>query len=144
MSDVTNKIKDILQSGIRVVNKAATTVAGATRYKLDELDRVSRRREAIAELGEKVYAMYQAGTEMPEEALPLLIELADLDKGLAAMREEHAKAKQAKKGEQKDATQPEEVVVEAVEEVPAEVEAVPVVTEEAAPVQETEDEMMMM
>lgn len=97
MSDFSKKLKDILTDGLRAVSHAAGTVAGATRYKLDELDRVSRRREAIGELGEKVYAMFQAGVEMPEEALPLLNELAALDEGLQTMRAEHAEQKAANK-----------------------------------------------
>ena len=97
MSEFTTKIKDILTDGIRVVSNAATAVAGATRYKLDELDRVSRRREAIGELGEKAFALFQAGVEMPEEVLPLLNELAALDEGLQAMRAEHEEQKIANK-----------------------------------------------
>ncbi|MBR3763111.1 MAG: hypothetical protein IKK57_00995 [Clostridia bacterium] len=97
MSDFTMKLKDILTDGLRAVSKAAGNVAGATRYKLDELDRVSRRREAIGELGEKVYEMFQAGVEMPEDALPLLNELAALEEGLQTMRAEHAEQKAANK-----------------------------------------------
>lgn len=97
MSEFATKLKGVLADGIRAVSNAATTVAGAARYKLDELDRVSRRREAITELGEKAYAMFQAGVEMPEEALPLLNELAALDEGLQTMRTEHEEQKAANK-----------------------------------------------
>lgn len=97
MSEITETLKGILADGIRMVNRAATGVASATTYKLTELDSISRRREAIAELGEKVYAMFQAGVEMPEEALPLLTELRALEEGLEALRSGHVEQKAADK-----------------------------------------------
>ena len=104
MSEFSAKLKDVFEDGIRIVNEAATAVANSTRYKLDELDRISRRREAIGELGEKVYALYCAGAEMPEEALPLLTELASLEEGLQNLRTEYAEQKLAdKQRKQEDA-----------------------------------------
>ncbi|MBQ2953134.1 MAG: hypothetical protein IJE07_06210 [Clostridia bacterium] len=97
MSEITETLKGVLADGLRIVNRAASSVASATTYKLTELDSRSRRREAIVELGEKVYAMFQAGVEMPEEALPLLTELRALDEGLESMRVEHQEKKTAEK-----------------------------------------------
>lgn len=97
MSEIAETLRGILADGIRIVNRAATGMADATRYKLTELDSVSRRREAISELGEQVYALFQAGVEMPEEALPLLTELRALEEGLETMRTERAEKKAADK-----------------------------------------------
>lgn len=95
MADFKETLKGIWDEGVKFVNSAAKRVAGATRYKLDELDNVSRRREAISELGEKVYELYQAGVAMPEEVLPLLDEMRALDENLDKMRNDHAEQKKA-------------------------------------------------
>lgn len=97
MSEITETLKGILADGIRIVNRAAGSVASATSYKLSELDAISRRREAITELGEKAFAMFQAGVEMPEEALPLLTELRALEEGLETLRTERQEQKVADK-----------------------------------------------
>jgi len=94
MSEITTTLKNILSEGIKLVNRAASTVADSTRYKLNEMDSISRRREAITELGEKVYALYQAGTALPEEILPLLNELRALEEGLDTMRTQRAEQKE--------------------------------------------------
>ena len=95
MSDFAETLKGIFSSGIKAVNHAASVVAEATTYKLNEMDNIARRREAISELGEKIYGMYQAGVELPEDALPLLSELSALDEGLSTIRSEHAAKKEA-------------------------------------------------
>ncbi len=102
MSEFIAAVKGILTDGLRAVSNAASSVADSTRYKLSELDNVSRRREAMTELGEKVYAMFQAGVEMPEESLPLLTEIRALDEGLDTMRTEHAEQKAANKQKQQE------------------------------------------
>ena len=110
MADFAEILENIVTSGIRIVNRTANTVTQETRYKLGELDSMSRRREAITELGQKVYDLFQAGVDMPEEALPLLNELRALDEGLTAMRSEHAvqKAAQAEERQAEKATRKEE------------------------------------
>lgn len=95
MSEFTTTLKDIVSKGVKLVNRAATSVADATRYKLGEMDSISRRREAISELGEKVYGLYQAGVELPEEVLPLVNELRALEEGLDSMRSKRAEQKEA-------------------------------------------------
>lgn len=97
MSEITEALRGILTDGIRLLNNAATSVADSTRYKLNELDNMSRRREAMGELGQKVYDMFLAGVEMPEESLALLTELRALDDGLQTLRTEHAEQKQVRK-----------------------------------------------
>ena len=93
MADFKETLMGIWTEGVKLVNSAAKNVAGTTRYKLDELDNVSRRREAITELGEKVYELYRAGVEMPEEIQPLLAEMRTLDENLDKMRTDHAEQK---------------------------------------------------
>lgn len=95
MADFATTLKNMLSSGMKAVNKAATSVAGATRYKMSEMDSISRRREAVSELGEKVYGLYEAGVELPEELLPLLNEIRALDEGLDSLRSDRAAYKAA-------------------------------------------------
>lgn len=95
MADFLNTMKDIMTRSVRFVSRTATKVADATTYKLGELDNTSRRREAISELGEKIYSMFAAGVEMPEEAMPLLTELRELEEGMENMRTERAEKKEA-------------------------------------------------
>ena len=95
MADFLDTMKDMMTRGVRFVSRTATKVADATTYKLGELDNTSRRREAISELGEKIYGMFSAGVEMPEEVMPLLNELRELEVGMENMRTERAEKKEA-------------------------------------------------
>ena len=95
MSKFTKTLKGAASTSVRVINRAATSVADATRFKLSEMDCVNRRRDAIKELGEKVYGMYQVGMELPEDTLDLLNELRTLDETLAELRANRAAQKEA-------------------------------------------------
>jgi len=95
MANFAETLKGILTEGMKAVNVAAKGVANATRYKMSEMDSVSRRREAISELGEKVYGLFVAGVELPEEVLPLVNEIRALDESLDSLRSEHAAQKAA-------------------------------------------------
>lgn len=95
MADFAATLKEMLNRGVKAVNKAANGVANATRYKMSEMDGVSRRREAVSELGEKVYGLFQAGVELPEEIVPLVNEIRALDDSLDALRSDRAAVKAA-------------------------------------------------
>ncbi len=95
MANFAETLKGILTEGVKAINVAAKGVAGATRYKMSEMDSVSRRREAISELGEKVYGLFVAGVELPDEVLPLVNEIRALDESLDSLRSEHAAQKAA-------------------------------------------------
>ncbi len=95
MADMKMTLKNLWTQGVKVVNKAASGLASATRYKMDEMGGVSRRRELIAELGEKVYVLSQTGVELPEEVAPMIKEITDLEANLAELRSDHAAAKAA-------------------------------------------------
>ena len=95
MANFADAFKKFLADSAKAVNKAATNVAGATRYKMSEMDGISRRKEAIAELGEKVYGLFTAGVELPEEIIPLVNEIRALDEELDNLRSERAATKAA-------------------------------------------------
>jgi len=95
MADFAATLKEVFNRSVKAVNKAANGVASATRYKMNEMDGVSRRREAVSELGEKVYGLFQAGIELPEEIVPLVNEIRALDDSLDTLRSDRAAAKEA-------------------------------------------------
>lgn len=95
MSNFAETLKGILTEGAKAVSGAAKNVASATRYKMSEMDSVSRRREAISELGEKVYGLFEAGVSLPEEIVPLVNEIRALDDGLDSLRTDRAAEKAA-------------------------------------------------
>lgn len=90
MLEIFHSIKNFFVDSTRAVGQAVSGVVDSARYKLDELDNRARRRDAVAELGEKVFGMYQAGVEMPADAEPLLSELRGLEEGLQSMKTELA------------------------------------------------------
>ncbi len=94
MADI-NTFKKLWNDGVRTVKKAATSLVGATRYKMDEMGSVSRRRELIADLGEKVYGLAQTGAVLPEDIAPLVKEIQELESGLAELRSDRVAAKAA-------------------------------------------------
>ena len=95
MANFSETLKGILSGSAKAVKSAAKGVASATRYKMNEMDSISRRREAISELGEKVYGLFEAGVELPEEIVPLVNEIRALDEGLDTLRSDRATEKAA-------------------------------------------------
>lgn len=93
--DFGTALKNFWSDSVRVVNKAATGVASATRYKMDEMGSMSRRRELVKDLGEKVVSLAQSGVEFPDEIAVMLKEIQDLENGLAELRSDRAAAKAA-------------------------------------------------
>ncbi|MGN0794144.1 MAG: hypothetical protein ACI4MG_06665 [Aristaeellaceae bacterium] len=77
------------------IGRTAKKAVGAIRFKMKEMDSISRRRETISELGEKVYGLYGAGVQLPEEVQPLVSEIRSLDEGLDMLRNERAATKAA-------------------------------------------------
>ncbi|MBQ8202401.1 MAG: hypothetical protein IJZ74_11615 [Clostridia bacterium] len=138
MADFSTTLKGLWSQSVKAVNKAATGLASATRYKMDEMGGISRRREAIAELGEKVFALSQTGVELPEEVAPLLKEIQELEAGLAELRSDRVAAKAAaaeQAAAEKAARAAEKAAAKAAaaaEKAAAEAESAPVLEVEAA------------
>ncbi len=93
--EISKSLKLFWDRSVKTVKKAGTSIVGATRYKMDEMSSVSRRRELITELGEKAYGLSLAGTAMPEDLAPLLKEIEELESGLAELRSDRAAVKAA-------------------------------------------------
>lgn len=95
MANFGDKMKSFLKVSAKAVGRTATGLVSATRYKMDEMGYESRRREAIAELGAKVYEMGRNGAELPEELMALVAEISQMDEGMEELRTEHAAEKAA-------------------------------------------------
>lgn len=95
MSDFGVKIKGILSTSAKFVSKTATSAAKATKYKMDELSTLSKRRDLISDLGAKVYELSKSGLELPADAAELVKQIIALEGDLESMRADHAAQKAA-------------------------------------------------
>ena len=148
MANFGDKMKSFLKVSAKAVGRTATGLVSATRYKMDEMGYESRRREAIAELGAKVYEMGRNGAELPEELMALVAEISQMDEGMEELRTEHAAEKAAvaekvaaEKAERKEAREADRAAraaAKAAAEEASVVEAEPVV-EENEPVYTAEE-----
>lgn len=95
MSDFNSKLKDILSSSAKFIGKTADSAAKATKYKMNELSNLSKRRDLISELGAKVFELSNAGLELPADAAEIVKQIVALDVELNALRADHAAQKAA-------------------------------------------------
>ena len=95
MSLISQKLKSVLLDGAKIVGNAAATAAKNTKYKMNELSNLSKRRELIAELGTKVFELCIGGVELPAEAAEIVKQIIALDGDLEALRADHAAQKAA-------------------------------------------------
>ena len=95
MIDIGKNIKGIWMKGMEAVGRRASDIASNTKYKVDEMNMVSRRAEIMKEFGTRAYALWQKGEHFPEELEAQLKELSELDEKLNDMRaERYASIKQ--------------------------------------------------
>lgn len=95
MADFSTTLKNVFSKSVKFVGKTAKSAAKSTKYKLDELSNLSKRRDLISELGNKVYELAQAGLVLPAEAAEIAKQITMLDGDLAVMRADHAAEKAA-------------------------------------------------
>ncbi len=95
MSDFATSLKNILTKGAKFVGKTANSAAKATKYKMDEMSTLGKRRELISALGEKVFELTKQGLALPEEASCLVEQLNAVETDLNALRADHAAQKAA-------------------------------------------------
>ena len=95
MIDIGKNIKGIWMKGMEAVGRRASDIASNTKYKVDEMNMVSRRAEIMKDFGMRAYALWQKGEKFPEELAAQLKELSELDEKLNDMRaERYASIKQ--------------------------------------------------
>lgn len=89
MANFMDSVKEFFTTSKNAVVRTFSRAKKASSYKLNEMDVTARRRDAISELGEKVYSLAQAEVALPEELAELIGEIRAMDDGLENARKEH-------------------------------------------------------
>ncbi len=90
MADLGQSLKNIWMKGMEAIGNTASNIANNTRFKVDEMNMLNRRREILSDFGAKAYALWQKGEKdiFPEELQEQLRELSALDEKLNDLRAE--------------------------------------------------------
>lgn len=139
MAGIKQGLKDVWLKGMEAMSKTASNFASSTKYKVDEMNLVNRRREILDGFGSKAYELWQKGEKFPEELEQLLAELGEVDVRLNELRMEHLSNVKADEAEE-TAEEATEEAPEAEQEEVEEVNTVEVVADECDPASEEEEE----
>ncbi len=133
MAEVGKTLREAWIKSMETISAAANGLASNTRYKVEEMNLQSRRRELLSGFGQTAYALWKQGEAFPEEAEKVLREIGEVDEALAALeaeRQERAKAAEAASEQAAEESAEESVTEETTAAEPAEtVEAEPVEVE---------------
>lgn len=88
MVEFGKNLKGIWLKGMEAISNTASSIASNTKYKVDEMNIVNRRREILSDFGAQAYELWQKGERFPEALETLLKELSTLDEELNAIRTE--------------------------------------------------------
>lgn len=88
MAEIGKNLKNFWMKGMEAIGNTASNIASNTKFKVDEMSLLNRRREILADFGSKAYALWQKGVEFPEELQEQLRELGELDEKLNDLRAE--------------------------------------------------------
>lgn len=113
MAEIKKSLKGIWLKSMEAISNTASNIASNTKYKVDEMNIVNRRREILSDFGAQAYELWQKGEKFPETLDVLLKELSELDEALNAIRIE--KLAGVKSDEEPNA-QEEETILGATEE----------------------------
>lgn len=88
MAEIGKSLKGIWLKSMEAISNTASNIASNTKYKVDEMNLVNRRREILSNFSAQCYEMWQKGVRFPEELEAQLQELSQLDEALNAIRVE--------------------------------------------------------
>ncbi len=88
MADLSKNLKTAWMKGMEAIGNTASNIASNTKYKVQEMNLINRRREILSDFGAQAYEMWQKGEQFPEKLAKQLEELSHLDEELNAMRTE--------------------------------------------------------
>lgn len=88
MADIGKSLKGIWLKGMEAVSNTASSIASNTKYKVEEMNILNRRREILSDFGAQAYELWQKGEQFPATLAALLEELSKLDETLNAIRTE--------------------------------------------------------
>ncbi len=129
MAEVGKTLREAWIKSMETISAAANGLASNTRYKVEEMNLQSRRRELLSGFGQTAYALWKQGEAFPEEAEKVLREIGEVDEALAALeaeRQERTKAAEAASEKPAEESAAEPAEAEAVEAEPVEVEPIEV------------------
>lgn len=106
MAEIGKSLKGIWLKSMEAISNTASNIASNTKYKVDEMNLVNRRREILSNFSAQCYEMWQKGQSFPEPLEAQLKELSQLDEALNAIRVE--KVAGVKSEEPADQVQPAE------------------------------------
>ena len=89
MGEVNKNLKSMWMKGMEAIGRTASNIASNTRYKVDEMNLMNRRREILNDFGAKAYGLWLQGASFPVELEKQLAELKKVDEQLNDMRAEH-------------------------------------------------------
>lgn len=115
MAEIRKSLKGIWLKSMEAISNTASNIASNTKYKVDEMNIVNRRREILSDFGAQAYELWQKGEKFPEKLDALLKELSELDEALNAIRIE--KLAGVKTEEEQDEDDKDESVLAATEEI---------------------------
>lgn len=87
--DIGKSLKGFWLKSMEAIGNTASSIASSTKYKVNEMNLVNRRREILSDFGSISYELWQKGEKFPEPLENLLKELDDLDQMLNELRAEH-------------------------------------------------------
>lgn len=88
VADFSDKMKKAWLKSMEAIGNTAGNIADNTRYKVNEMNLLNRRREILSDFGGRAYALWQKGEVFPEELARQLEELNQVDIQLNALRTE--------------------------------------------------------
>lgn len=95
MADFSDKMKKAWLKSMEAIGNTAGNIASNTRYKVNEMTLLNRRREILSDFGARAYDLWQKGEVFPEELAQQLQELSQVDIQLNALRMERLAGVQA-------------------------------------------------
>lgn len=88
MAEIGKSLKGIWLKSMEAISNTASNIASNTKYKVDEMNIVNRRREILSDFGAQAYELWEKGETFPAPLDALLKELSELDEALNAIRTE--------------------------------------------------------
>ncbi len=88
MAEIGKNLKNLWLKGMQAIGTTASNIASNTKYKVDEMNLINRRREILNDFGAKAYSLWQKGESFPDELERELCELKELDEKLNDLRAE--------------------------------------------------------
>ena len=88
MAEIKKSLKGIWLKSMEAISNTASNIASNTKYKVDEMNIVNRRREILSSFGTQSYELWQKGEKFPAPLEELLKELSELDEAMNAIRTE--------------------------------------------------------